>query len=66
MKYIFDEIFKKLEDQVKGHSADLSFGGAKDFPAYCERVGVISGIRTSMNEVQDVWEMLKKQEEEDE
>ena len=64
-QFIFDEIFKSLEQQVTDHTSALSFGGPKDFPQYTELVGRIHGLRASINLVQDVQEMVNRQEEED-
>jgi hypothetical protein len=65
-KFVFDEIFKRLEESVDSHATALSYGGPKSFEQYTEVVGRIHGIRLAINDVQDVLDMLDKQEEEEE
>ena len=65
MNDIFEEIFKRLEEQIDNHTQTLSYGGVESFHNYTELVGRITGLRLAQTEVQDVVEMVRRQEEED-
>jgi hypothetical protein len=63
VRFVFDEINKGLEEQLEGHIDALSWGKPESFEQYAEMVGVIAGIRKSIRSVEDVYEMMLKQEE---
>jgi hypothetical protein len=61
--FIFEEINKKLSENLEAHVAALSYGKPESFEQYAEMVGVIAGIRRSIEDVQEVYDLLTKQEE---
>ena len=63
--FVFEEIFKRLEESIENHVTALSYGGPKSYEQYTEVVGRIHGLRMALGDVQDIQEMMAKQEEED-
>lgn len=64
-QFIFNEIYKKLEEGLEAQVDALSWGQPESFEQYAEMVGKIAGIRRSLEDVHEVQSMLEKQEEED-
>ena len=53
-KTVFDVLREKLEDDMSSASNFLSSGGAKDFAQYKEITGMLRGLTSCMNHVNDL------------
>jgi hypothetical protein len=53
-KTVFDVLKEKLEDDKSSAREFLGGGGAKDFAAYKEVVGLIRGLEAGINYVEDL------------
>tara|TARA_R110001583_G_scaffold36926_4_gene121116 strand:+ start:274 stop:471 length:198 start_codon:yes stop_codon:yes gene_type:complete len=53
-KTVFDVLREKLEDDMSSASNFLSSGGAKDFAQYKEITGMLRGLTSCMNHINDL------------
>jgi|TARA_R110001583_G_scaffold48044_3_gene150320 hypothetical protein len=53
-KTVFDVLREKIEDDMSSASNFLSNGGAKDFAQYKEITGMLRGLTSCMNHVNDL------------
>tara|TARA_R100000541_G_scaffold43400_2_gene50695 strand:+ start:130 stop:327 length:198 start_codon:yes stop_codon:yes gene_type:complete len=51
---VFDVLRKKIEEDISSATEFLSSGGAKDFPQYKEITGMLRGLTSCMNHVNDL------------
>jgi hypothetical protein len=63
VKFIFDEVRKRLTDTLDAHIDSLSWARPETFERYAELCGTIKGLRISIQEVDDVEILVNKQEE---
>jgi len=53
-KTVFDVLREKIEDDMSSASNFLGNGGAKDFAQYKEITGMLRGLTSCMNHVNDL------------
>jgi hypothetical protein len=53
-KTVFDVLKEKIEDDMSSASNFLGNGGAKDFAQYKEITGMLRGLTSCMNHVNDL------------
>jgi hypothetical protein len=58
-----DWILAKLDELIEESSYALSTGVSADYSEYCGLVGKIRGYRESVNIVNDLKELIRKQQE---
>jgi len=51
---VFDVLRKKIEEDISSATEFLGNGGAKDFPQYKEITGMLRGLTSCMNHVNDL------------
>ena len=51
---VFDVLRKKIEEDISSATEFLSSGGAKDFAQYKEITGMLRGLTSCMNHVNDL------------
>jgi len=51
---VFDVLRKKIEEDISSAAEFLSSGGAKDFSQYKEITGMLRGLTSCMNHVNDL------------
>jgi len=51
---VFDVLTKQIEEDISSATEFLSSGGAKDFPQYKEITGMLRGLTSCMNHVNDL------------
>ena len=64
-KTIFDVLKDKLEEDKSSALQFLASGGAKDFSQYKEVTGMVRGLETCMNYVEDLSRNMDNDDDED-
>jgi hypothetical protein len=54
MNTVFDVLQKKIEEDISSATEFLSGGGAKDFAQYKEITGMLRGLTSCLNHVNDL------------
>lgn len=54
MKTVLDVLKKRIEDDVSSATEFLGNGGAKDFAQYKEIIGMLRGLTSCLNHVNDL------------
>ena len=54
MKTVLDVLQKKIEEDISSATEFLSGGGAKDFAQYKEITGMLRGLTSCLNHVNDL------------
>jgi|TARA_R110000772_G_scaffold22351_2_gene60549 hypothetical protein len=54
MTTVFDVLQKKIEEDISSATEFLSGGGAKDFAQYKEITGMLRGLTSCLNHVNDL------------
>ena len=54
MNTVFDVLQKKIEEDISSATEFLSGGGAKDFAQYKEITGMLRGLISCLNHVNDL------------
>ena len=62
-KTIFDVLKDKLEEDKSSALQFLASGGAKDFSQYKEVTGMVRGLETCMNYVEDLSRNMEEYDE---
>lgn len=64
-KTVFDVLTDKIDDQLSSAEAFVAGGSPKDYPAYREVVGLIRGLETSKQFIEDLSRNLEWNDDDD-